>query len=111
MPLFWYDLCNSSNHTTSSCPYYACYAQPDFVSPWDNTDVILCLPDSSFPLALCMGLEPCDPFGFDSRIDFADTCFESEDIFDKVHDLLETPLEWSRDVIMHEESTCLGFDD
>jgi len=27
------DMCNSSDHNIISCPYYACYAQPDFASP------------------------------------------------------------------------------
>ena len=48
---FLYDLCNSSDHATSSCPYYACYDQFDFVSPWDDTEVVLTLHDSSFSLA------------------------------------------------------------
>jgi len=30
---FWCDLCNFSDHSTNSCPYYACYAQPDFALP------------------------------------------------------------------------------
>jgi len=97
-------LCNSSDHATNLCPYYACYAQPDFVSPWDNTDVVLTLQDSSFPLAQCTGLGEGDPFRFDARFDFVDAYFESEDIFDKVHDLVETPLEESHDVFMREES-------
>jgi len=58
-----------------------------------------------------MELGEGDPFGFDARLDFANACFESEDIFDKVHDLAETHLEGSCDVFMHEESPCLGFDD
>ena len=45
---FWCDFYNSSDHATSSCPYYACYDQFDFVSPWDNTDVVLSLTDLSF---------------------------------------------------------------
>jgi len=42
---FWCDLCNSYDHNTSLCPYFACYAQPDFASLKDNTDVVLTLPD------------------------------------------------------------------
>ena len=30
---FWSDLYNSSDHGTNLCPYYACYAQHDFVLP------------------------------------------------------------------------------
>jgi len=48
---FWCELCNSSDHDTSSYPYYACYPEPDFASPNDNTDVVLILHDSSFSLA------------------------------------------------------------
>jgi len=33
-----------------------------------------------------------EPFGFDARFDVSDACFKSEDIFDKVHDLVNTPL-------------------
>jgi len=70
----------------------------------DNTDVVLTLPDSSFPLAQRTGLEEGDLIGFDARFDFIDACFESEDIFHKVHDLGETPLEGPCDVLIHEES-------
>ena len=44
-------MCNSSDHETNSCPYYACYAQLDFTSPRDNTDIVLISPNLSFPLA------------------------------------------------------------
>jgi len=37
---FLCDLCKSSDHDINSCLCYACYAQRDFVSPWDNTDVV-----------------------------------------------------------------------
>jgi len=30
---FWCDLCSSSDHATNLCPYYACYAQPNYASP------------------------------------------------------------------------------
>jgi len=90
---FWCDLRSSSSHATNSYPYYAFYAQPGFVSPWDNTNVVLSLPDSSFPLAQYMGLEVGEPFGFDSRIDVSNACFESGDTFDEAHDLTKTPLE------------------
>jgi len=104
-------LCNSFDHATNSCPYYACYDQYDFVSPWDNTDVVLNLRDSSFRLAQCTGLKKGDPLGFDARFDFADACFELEDIFDKVLDLGKTPLGGALDVLVHEESPSLGFHD
>jgi len=43
----WCDLCNSSHHTFSSCPYYACYAHPN----------------SSLLLAQCMGFKGVNLFG------------------------------------------------
>jgi len=48
-------------------------------------------------------------FGFDARFDVSNVCFESEDIFYKVHDLVSTPLEECRDECAHEESPNLGF--
>ena len=102
-------MCNSFDHNANSCPYCACYAQPDFASPRDNTDVVLILPDSSFPLTQCTGLEVGDPFGF-SRFDEVNACLESRDTFDKVPNLVETPLEGHRDVFVHEDSRSLGCD-
>jgi len=102
-------LCNSSDHNTNLCPYYACYTQPYVASPWDNTDVVLCLHDSSFPLAQRTGLEAGELFGVVTRFDVADACFKLEDILNEVHDLDETPLKGSRDVFMHEASPNPGF--
>ena len=90
---FWCDLCNSSDHASNSCPHYACYDQPNFVSLWDSTNVVLTLPDSSFPLAQCTGLEVGEPFRFDARFDVSDPCFKSEDILDEVYNLDKTLLE------------------
>jgi len=59
----------------------------------DNTNVVLNLHDSSFSLAQCTGLKTGEPFRFITRFDVVDTCFESEDILDEVHDLVQTPLE------------------
>ena len=47
----------------NSCPYYACYAQPYFASPRDNTDVLLTLFDLSLPLAQCMGFQGVNLLG------------------------------------------------
>jgi len=58
-----------------------------------------------------MGLEAGEPFGVVARSSVIDTSFESEDTFDKVHDLVETPLEGSHDVLVHDWSPGLGFDD
>jgi len=88
-------LCNSSDHEANSCRYYACYAQPDFLSLWDNTNVVLTLYDSSFPLTQCIGIEVAQPFGFVARFDVVDACFKSKDILDELHDLDKTPLEGS----------------
>ena len=92
----------------NSRSYYVFYAQPDFVSPWDNTEVVLTLHDSSFPLAQCTGPEAGDPFEGVTRFSVVDTFFELKDILDEVHDLVEMPLEGSRDVFIYEESTSLG---
>ena len=101
-------MCSSSDHGINLCPYYACYIQPNFVSPWDSTDIVVTLPDSSFPLAQSTGLEVGEPFGFDARFSVTDACLESEDTLDEVYNLDKTPLEGSRNMLVHEESTCLG---
>ena len=59
----------------------------------DNTDVVVTLHDSSFPLAQYTGLKVGEPFGVVAR--FIDSCFNSKDTLDKVYDLVETPLELS----------------
>ena len=46
MFLFNVIFCNSSSHETNSHPYYVCYAQLDFASPMDNTDIVLTVHDS-----------------------------------------------------------------
>jgi len=74
--------------------------QPDFASRWDNADVVLALHDSSFPLAQHTGFEAAKRFGFDATLDVIDACFDSEDTFYKVYDLVETPLEGSSDVLV-----------
>jgi len=56
-----------------------------------------------------MRLEVGRPFGGIARFSVVDACFKSEDVFDKVQDVLETLLEGSRGVFMHEEPLCLGF--
>ena len=76
----------------------------------DNTKVVLTLHDSSFPLTQLTRLEVGGPFGGIARFSVVDACFKSKDVFHKVHDALETPLEGSRDVFMHEEPPSLGFD-
>jgi len=81
----------------------------DFVSPWENTDVVLSLPNSSFPLAQCTGLDMGEPFEFDARLDVSDACFKSEDILDKVHDLNKTALEGSCDMFTLKDFPSLGY--
>jgi len=56
------DLCNSYDLAINSY-LYARYAQLGFASPRNNADVVLSLPDSSFLLAECTGLEAGKPFG------------------------------------------------
>jgi len=70
----------------------------------NNTDVILSLYNSSFPLAQCMGLEAGEPFGFD----VFDACFKSEDILDEVYYLDKTLLEGSHDVFVHKDLPSRG---
>ena len=48
-----------------------------------------------------------EPFGVVARFSVVDACFESEDTLDVVHNLVNTPLEGSPDVFMHEESPSL----
>jgi len=51
------------------------------------------------------------PFGILARFSVGDACFESEDTFDEVHDLLgKAPFEGSCDVFIYEKSPSLGFD-
>jgi len=57
-----------------------------------------------------MGLKVDKPFGVVVRFSVTDACFELEDTFEEVHNLVETPLEGSHDVFMHEVSPSLGFD-
>jgi len=52
-----------------------------------------------------------EPLWIVDRSSVIDACFELEDTFCKVHDVVETPLEGSRHVLMHKESPSLGFDD
>ena len=73
---FWHDMCSSYDHNINLRPHYAFYAQPKFASPRDNTEVILTLPDSSFSLAQCKEHEVGEPFGFVSKVDVIDACFE-----------------------------------
>jgi len=81
----------------------------DFVSPWDNADVDLILPHSSFPLAQCMGLEVEEPFGGVARFSIVDACFRSENTLEELHYLIETPLDGSRDVFVHKDFPNLDF--
>jgi len=76
----------------------------------DNIDDVVTLPNSSFLLAQCTGLEASEPFGFDARFGVTDACVESEDTLEEVYNLIETPLEESRDVFVPKDSPNLGFD-
>ena len=48
--VLWCDMYNSSDHNITSCPHYACYAQPDFASLKGKTDLVLTLHESSLSL-------------------------------------------------------------
>jgi len=54
------------------------------------------------------GLEASEPFDVVAKFSTVDECFESKDILDEVHDLVEIPLEGSCDVFKHEKSPSLG---
>jgi len=90
--LFWCDVCNSSDHSVGSCPYYACYAYSD----------------SSLPLAQCKGLEVGESLRLVARFGMNNACRGLEDTFDMEHNLVDTPLEVCRDVFVHEETPSLG---
>ena len=85
-------MCNSSDHHAKSCPYYACYAQPDFASPRDYTDVVLTLHDSSLPLAQCTGFEGGEPLGYAAKFSRDNALCGFEDMLDREHNLVDTPL-------------------
>jgi len=84
--------------------------QPNFASSVDNTNVVLTLPNSSFPLAQWTGLEVRELYGIVARFSVGDAYFELEDTFYEVHDLVEMPLEGSHEVFMYELSPSLGFE-
>ena len=50
-----------------------------------------------------------ESFGVVARFSITDACFELEDTFEEVHDLVETPLEGSHDVFVHMEFPSLDF--
>ena len=47
-------------------------------------------------------------FGFVARFSIVDACFELEDALNELHDLVETPLDGSHDVFVHEGFVNLG---
>jgi len=51
-----------------------------------------------------------EPFGIVTSFSVFYACFGSEDTLYEVYDLNKTPLEGSRDVLMHEVSLSFGFD-
>jgi len=105
----WCDMCSFSDHNAYSCPYYACYVQPDFAPPRDNDDVILNLSNLPLPLGQHTGFEGGEPFGYVTRLSGVSACLESEDKFDMTHNLVDTLLEGCHDMFAHEG--CLGCDD
>jgi len=89
----WCDMCNTSAHNVSSCPYYAYSTHSD----------------SSLPLTQCMELEVDEPFGLVARIGINNACCGLKTSFDEVHNLVDTPLEGCSDMFMHEGSPSLGL--
>jgi len=87
----WHDLCNSSAHNVSSCPYYACYTHSD----------------SSLPLTQCTGLEVDESLGLGASFGMNNALYGLEDTFDMEHNLVDTPLEGGQDVLMHEGAPSL----
>jgi len=92
--LFWCDMCNSSAHNVSSCPYYACYAHPD----------------SYLPLTQSMRLEAGESFGLVSSFGMSNALCGLEDTFNVEHNLVDTPLEGCGDVFLHKGSPSLAYD-
>ena len=85
------------------------YAQPDFASPKDYTDVVLTLHESSLPLTRCTGIEVGEPFGF-ARFDEVNACEEFDDTFHMAYNLVDTSLEGCHDMFVHGGSPSLGCD-
>jgi len=57
------------------------------------------------------GVPGGEPFGYDARLNRNSACLELEDAFDVVYNLVDTPLEGCRDMLMHEGPLSLGCDD
>jgi len=49
-----------------------------------------------------------EPFWFGDKFNVAETCLESEDAFNEVHDLTKTPLDGSCDVFVRDEFPGIG---
>ena len=81
------------HHAIHLCPYCACYVPFGFASFACNTDVILMLLYSSFPLRQCTRLDVGEPFRGVVKFSVVNACFEPEDTLDEVHDLVETSFE------------------
>ena len=86
----WCDLCNTSAHNVSSCPYYACYAHSN----------------SSSLLIGCTGLEVGESVGLGVSFDM-DNAFCGY----RGHNLVDTPLEGCHDIFAHEGFPSLFCDD
>ena len=86
---FLCDMCRSSNHKITSCPFHSCYLEHDL----------------SLPLAQCTGFKVGGPFGLVAKFDVGALCCELEGAFVVVHNLVQTPLEVSCDENVHEDSS------
>jgi len=87
----WCDMCNTSSHNVSTCPYYAFYAHSD----------------SSLPLAQCTGLEGVQSFGHGANLGMDDAFCGLEETLVREHDLVNTPLEGCHNSYAHEGSPGL----
>jgi len=90
----WCDMCNSSAHNVSSCPFYACYAQSA----------------SSLSLTQRTGFKVGESFGLGSSFGMTDAFCGMGDTVEEVHNLVYTPLEGCRDLFVHKGSSSLSFE-
>jgi len=90
----WCDLCNTSAHNVSSCPYFACYAHSD----------------SSLLLTQCTGLEVGESFGLGVSFNMDNALCGLGDTIEEVHNLVDTPLEGYRDLFVRKGSSSLSYE-
>ena len=57
------------------------------------------------------GVRGGEPFGYAARLSGVNACEESKDIFDEMHNLVDTPLDGCCDMFVNEGCPSLGCDD